>query len=371
MNPFSRARNIALLAAVTIAFAGCATQPPVAPSPASDADAKSISESLPAPAKITRPEAKSVLRSVAIDHALEERILALDPEHISADDVRNTLAKGPAPRIILLHGGVFPVHLVMVSTGRFLTGMGYPENRIRHPGDLRWSHSPYENSTQIAGLIAWYYEHDGMRPMMIGHSQGGVQAVKVLYELAGGFDETIRVWNPFTDDAEERTSILDPLTNVERPVVGLTVSYVSSVGAGGAALLLPSQWNMAAKLHLIPDTVDEFTGFSIAFDPIAWTLPGVKETTQFRHGGTAVVRSVPLPATYNHVTVPIVHTLARDKATRDWIEAYSPTEAGTPPPPDDAGNGLLWAADVWHSVKRHWALEAKRFVRARALLGAG
>ncbi len=77
----------------------------------------------------------------------------------------------------------------MVSFGQFLIGMGYPEAAIRHPGDGRWSHSPYEDSAQLAGLVAWYYEHDGMRPMLIGHSQGGIQAVKVLRELAGEFTD--------------------------------------------------------------------------------------------------------------------------------------------------------------------------------------
>ncbi len=76
-----------------------------------------------------------MLRSLPIDHALDARILALDPERISEDDVRNTLAKGPTPRIMLLHGGIYPVHLAMVSFGRFLVGMGYPEKRIRDPGD--------------------------------------------------------------------------------------------------------------------------------------------------------------------------------------------------------------------------------------------
>ena len=354
--------RIVLIAAMAIVAGGCATQAPVVPN--------SVPTSAAESGIAARPEPQSVLRSIAIDRALEARIMALDPERISADDVQNTLAKGPAPHIVLVHGGIYPVYLAMVSTGRFLTGMGYPENRIRHPGDRRWSHSPYENSAQIAGLVAWYYEHDGMRPMMIGHSQGGVQAVRVLYDLAGRFGDAVRVWNPLTDDAEERTSIVDPLTGVLRPVVGVSVSYVSVVGAGGAALMLPNQWNMAGKLHTIPDTVDEFTGFSIPFDLIAWTLPGVKETTQFRHNGTAVVRSIVLPATYNHVTVPIVHPLARDKATRDWIEAYSATDPRVAPPPEDAGNGLFWAADVWHSVKKHWALEAQRFVRARAALGA-
>jgi hypothetical protein len=34
-----------------------------------------------------------------------------------------------------------------------------------------------------------------MMPMMIGHSQGGIQAVKVLHELAGSFGSEVRVWN--------------------------------------------------------------------------------------------------------------------------------------------------------------------------------
>src|ERR1700694_1065973 len=68
------------------------------------------------------------------DRALEDRILALDPERLSGDHVK-TLAAGPAPRIILLHGGVFPVHLLMASFGTFLPGMGYPEAQIRDPGD--------------------------------------------------------------------------------------------------------------------------------------------------------------------------------------------------------------------------------------------
>jgi len=354
MNPGCRVREFLLVAVFAVVAGGCATRPAVVPDPALAA----------------KPEALSVLRSLKSDPALEERILALDPERISEDDVRDTLAKGPTPHIMLLHGGIFPVHLVMVSAGRFLTGMGYPESKIRHPGDHRWSHSPYEDSAQLAGLFAWYYEHDGMRPMMIGHSQGGIQAVKVLYELAGRFDNPIPVWNPYTDASDERTTIVDPLTGVARPVIGLSVSYASAVAAGGAALLLPNQWSMGGRLHTIPDTVDEFTGFALGLDLWAWTLAGVTDSSEFRHNGTAVVRNVALPAAYNHVTVPMVGALADDRAARDWIEAYVPDKTTSAPPPEAAGYGALWAADVWYSVKKHWALEAQRLIRAkRAVLG--
>ena len=29
------------------------------------------------------------------------------------------------------------------------------------------------------------------------------------------------------------------------------------------------------------------------------------------------------------------------------------------------GYNILWAADVWYSIKKHWALEAQRLIRAR------
>jgi hypothetical protein len=338
-----------LLRTLVVVFAvGCATSPPV-PREASPAEV------------LLPPKARTV---DAIDPAAADRLLALDCAAITEVDVHDTLARVPAPRIVLLHGGIFPVHLVMVSFGRFLTGMGYPEAAIRHPGDRRWSHSPYEDSKQIAGLLAWYYERDALRPMMIGHSQGGVQAVKVLYELAGRIGEPIRVWNPLSDSAEDRTSIVDPLTGEARPVVGLSVSYVSVVGAGGAALLLPNQWSMVTRLRSIPDTVDDFTGYAIELDLFAWTLPGVPGTREYRANGTAKVRNVVLPASANHVLLPLTQDLAREGATRDWINAYNRDQPATSVPPADSPDGTLWAADVWHSVKQHWCLETQQLIRA-------
>src|SRR2546423_13429140 len=96
--------------AIALALAGCAT--PTQP----------IGETT-APSGAT--VAKVTLAPVA-NRAVEDRILALDPERLSTEDVR-TLAQARAPRVILLHGGIYPVHLLMVSFGRFLVGMGYPE----------------------------------------------------------------------------------------------------------------------------------------------------------------------------------------------------------------------------------------------------
>ena len=78
-----------------------------------------------------------------------------------------------------------------------------------------------------------------------------------------------------------------------------------------------------------------------------------------------------LPASYSHVFVPDTEELAAHAATRDWIDAYRAADAGIATPPENAGNGVLWAADVWHSVKKHWTLEVQRLIRARrSVLGA-
>jgi hypothetical protein len=322
------------------------------------------SHGAPSTARADRIEPGAVLRALALAPDLEDRILALDPNRISATDLRTTLAAAPAPRVIGVHGGVYPVYLAMESFARFLIDMGYPEERLRDPRSGRFSHSPYEDSEQLAGLVAWYYEREGMRPMLIGHSQGGVQVIKVLYDLAGRFADRIPVWNPQTGRAEDRFSFVDPLTGQERPVVGLRLPYVSVVGAGGAALLFPNQWSMVGRTKVIPDSVEEFVGYSIALDIVAWDLPGLPSV--FRANGGAKVRNVRLPADYAHVVVPVTAHLAKDPRMKRRINAYAPGESSDfPAAPDGAADNALWAADVWYSIKRHWCLEAQRLVRAK------
>ncbi len=344
MNPHHRPACIAFLLpvlALALAVAGCSVRP------------------------LRGPQEVPVLPPATItDGAVEARILALDPERVTPADVRDTLAKGPTPRIILLHGGIYPVHLSMESFGRFLVGMGYPEAKIRDPADGGWSHSPYEDAERLAGIVAWYYERDGMPPMLIGHSQGGMQAVKILHVLDGGYSAEVPVWNPLTDFPEPRSAIVDPVTGRKVPVVGLRLSYTSAVGAGGAAFLLPNQWTLLGRLRTIPDTVEDFTGYSIDLDFWAWTLPGVDASRKYENGGRARVRNVTLPASSNHVLIPVTADFAAEPAVRAWIDAYEPGMLASGAPAS-AGDNALWAADVWHSVKKHWVLEAQRLIRAR------
>jgi hypothetical protein len=291
----------------------------------------------------------------------EERLRALDPERVSERDVQEILARSPAPRIINLEGSV-PV-ITMASFAEFLIAMGYPEERVRHPVSGALSYSSAIDSRRLAGTLAWYYEREGMMPMLIGHSQGGMIAIRVLHELAAEFDSSIPVWNPLRDAAEARTTIVDPLTGVTRPVVGLKVPYVAALATGKLPRILLGQWTMLPLLRKIPDTADEFSGFALEWDPIAGNFGS---TDPYRATGSARVRNVTLPAAASHISLPLTKELALDPVARDWIERYVP---GTDDPPLLPGASseranLLHAADIWHSVKKHWCLEAQRLARA-------
>lgn len=348
MTTMNRAVLVFFAALLAAALPGCVTAP-VKP-PAEDLRATT---------------AGSVLRSLSIEPAVEERILALDPEHVSDDDVRNALAKGPTPRIFSVHGGVYGVYVLMESFAHFLSGMGYPEERIRDPRDGAYSHSPYEGSAQQAGELAWYYEHEGVRPMLIGHSQGGIEVVTILHELAGTFGAERQVFNPLTRQFENRTTIVDPLTGRDRPVVGVSVAYASVVGTGGWALALPASWKVLPVIRSIPDSVDEFTGYRIGLDLFAWDAPGLEGAKLFRAAGKATVRNVTLPAEYSHIFVPVTAHLAESGPMRAWINAFDPDHKGELAPlPEGNASNVMWAADLWHSIKKHWCLEAQRLLRA-------
>jgi hypothetical protein len=218
-------------------------------------------------------------------------------------------------------------------------------------------------------VLAWYYEREGMMPMLIGHSQGGMLVIKVLHDLAGDSGDRIPVWNPVTDAAEPRFAIVDPGTGAERPVVGLKVGYAATIATGSLPRVLLGQWGMLPKLRKIPDSVVEFTGFFIEWDPIAGTSPG---TEPFRATGSAAVRTVMLPAEYGHITAPLTAHLAANPVTRTWINDYAPGPPASAPPagPGVDTRNLVHAAEIWYGVKKQWCLEAQRQIRARRAAGA-
>jgi hypothetical protein len=203
----------------------------------------------------------TVLNSVSLDPATEDAILALAPHHLSDGDVRNLLSLGPAPRIMNLDGSV-PI-VTMKPFSEFLIVMGYPEEKIRQPKGGSYSYSSFSDSRRLAGMLAWYYEREGMTPILIGHSKGGMLVIKVLHELAGAFHHNIPVWNPLTNEAEKRVTIIDPITGEARSVIGLRVRYAAAITTGKLMRILFGEWSMFPRLREIPDTVEEFTGFSL------------------------------------------------------------------------------------------------------------
>jgi hypothetical protein len=311
-----------------------------------------------------------VLRGIEIDSAVEDRLLALDPERISEADVREVLARAPAPHIMLLHGSV-PV-LTMRPFAQFLIDMGYPKDRLVNPRDGAMSYSSYTRGREIAGTLAWHYEREGMVPLMIGHSQGGVAIVSALLELSGKFADQIPVWDPVRDQALDRTMIVDPVTGAWRSVVGLTVPYAAALATGKLMRLFLGQWDMIDRLRDIPDSVDEFSGYLVPGDILTASWLTGPKLDAYRPLGTATVRNVTLPDDYHHVTLPLVRHLAKQPITRDWINAYHPDDPTPAPPtaPDVDTSNIVHAADIWFSIKKHWCLEAQRLVRARRALVA-
>jgi hypothetical protein len=297
----------------------------------------------------------------AQDRALEERLLALAPEHVTERDVADVLARFPAPRMMLFSGSV-PI-VTMRPVAEFFIAMGYPRERIADPRDGSLWYSSFTDSETLAGLVAWHYEHDGVRPMLIGHSQGGVIVVRVLHELAGDWHSRIAVRDAATATALDRDTIVDPLTGRERPVVGVSVAYAAAIAAGKLMRVVLGQWDMLSRLRAIPDTVDDFTGYFIPGD----AFEGSSEPERYRATGRASVRNVTLSPAVGHLGAPRIAELAREPAARAWIDAYSPDGAGKAPPDIDSAEAvnLPHAADLWHSVKKHWCIEAQRLLRAR------
>ena len=300
----------------------------------------------------------------------KEKILALDPEHVTEQDVRELLSNAPAPRIISIHGGLLPIKTRMISFAEFLIAMGYPEASLRNPKTGSYACGYYDASERIAGWLAWYYEQEGLRPILVGHSLGGIQVVRVLHRLAGDSEERLSVWNPLTDKPEPRYEITDPLTGAKRPVVGMQLSYATAATSGGLARALPNEWDMNGRLREIPDSVEEFTGFQKGFDPFGGDYLGYGHANDYHAIGKATVRNVRLPASGAHLSIPDARDLLKSREIRDWINNYRPgvSSAGEPEPNPNFGSKsarVLWAADVWYSIKKHWVLELQRRLQAQ------
>jgi hypothetical protein len=283
-------------------------------------------------------------------------LAALDCDDVGGQAVSTVLAHAPAPRLILIKGTLPQVTLD--SLAHFLSGMGYPLARIADPRDGSLSRSGYEDSAALAGEVAWQYEHDGMAPILVGHSRGGMLVIRTLHTLAGAFGDAIEVRDPGTGRGLARTAIVDPATGVRRPVLGLTLDFAAVIATGKLPRIWQGQWDMLPLLRRIPDTVRDFLGLHIEGDVIAGDVFGIERYVPV---GSAHVRNVVLPATYSHIGAPDTAHLAADPSMRAWIDAWRPGSTATPPPGDTRNLGL--AVELWYGIKRAWCREAQQEAR--------
>ena len=308
----------------------------------------------------------TVLSLNPIDRALANRILALDPEHISDADVRDVLSRAPAPRIINLHGSV--AFITMESFSRFLMEMGYPGGKVRNPRTGAYTTGSDINCRKLAGQLAWYYEREGFVPILIGHSQGGMKVLEVLHTLSGDLHgPNLWVWNPVTNQREDRFTIVDPMTGVRRPVSSVKIDYATAIGTGRLMRVFLCQWHMLSRLRQVPDSISEFTGIALTNDFLGNAVRGSAAEDRYAATGTAVVRNVTLPDGYGHVTIPQTEHLAKSLETRRWINDYVPV-AENPEHADglDADSrNILFAAEVWFEIKKHWCRGLQKWIRAK------
>jgi hypothetical protein len=126
---------------------------------------------------------------------------------------------------------------------------------------------------------------------------------------------------------------------------------------------------MCLRLRTIPDSVEEFTGFCKAFDLLGGDLLGYGSANHFKSSGTAAVRNVWLPTKYKHGEVPNTKHLLNDPNMVDWINRYRPANEPVARPKldeqfDADSSNILWAAEVWFSIKKHWVRELQRRLQA-------
>ena len=193
-----------------------------------------------------------------------------------------------------------------------------------------------------------------------------MQAVKVLHVLNGEYGASGPVWNPLTDfrrGAARRSSIRSPAAAAGGRACASPTSRRSARAAPRSCC--PTSGACIGKLRTIPDTVEEFTGYSIDVDFWAWTVPGVDATRKFTNGGKAHVRNVTLPAGISHVIAPRVGGPCRsNRRMRARGSRRTRRDRACRRPPDSRGQHRAGPPTCGGRVKKYWVIEAQRFIRA-------
>lgn len=307
---------------------------------------------------------------------LAKKILALDPNNISDADVRETLSKGPTPWMLSI-APLSPWSEEFLAMPRFLVEMGYPIDRIGDPRKEEYKVFWKEKPEIIAGMAAWLYELDGMNPLMMGWSGGGILTVVVLHSLNNTTGKSrVQVVNGRTGVVEDRAWIIDPYTKKKRPITSLRFSFAASLAAGGLGRVVQAEiWEIVEGLRQIPDSAEEFLGFqspwdSLGTDAIDSTSEKFLKENTYRPLGKAEVRSIIADYSYDHFKVVHCEFLSANEEGRKWANSYKPNSSNglwDMRKSDEfsliVGKQNIWCGEIWYRIKKHWALQAQRVAR--------
>ena len=148
-------------------------------------------------------------------------------------------------------------------------------------------------------------------------------------------------------------------------MVGLRIPFATAVVAGGLGRALPNQWQMNRKLREFPIRLRNSPGSRRVWT--CWAVIGLRygPSNDYKPCGEASVRNVRLPSSYAHTTIPSTSHLLKSQQIKDWINDYRPGR--TPELEmkfDSDSSHVIWAAEVWYSIKKHWVLELQRLLKA-------
>ena len=96
---------------------------------------------------------------------------------------------------------------------------------------------------------------------------------------------------------------------------------------------------------------------------------GSGRANDYHATGKAVVHNVRLRALSSHSSIPDAKDLLLNQEIREWINRYEPAEAASEGKTLERKFGaqsarILWAAEVWYRIKKHWVLELQRRIAA-------
>jgi hypothetical protein len=124
---------------------------------------------------------------------------------------------------------------------------------------------------------------------------------------------------------------------------------------------------MNGRLRKIPDSAEEFTGFHKGMDLLGGDYLGYGSANDYRPTGNAEVRNVRLPTASAHGWLPDAKPLLKSQEIKDWINNYQPGDSATNDLKFGSKNGrVLFAAEEWHCIKKHWVLELQQLLQAKA-----